>query len=103
LIGLILFTLGCSKDEYCEVKNDLLGTWVNVDDDTDFVIFKEDNTYTKQNINGIKYVFTALDTLGELGSGDRLVKEYFFEFRTEEELFIQGFTNGNDVVYKRPN
>lgn len=102
LIGLVLFILGCSKDEYCVVKDDLLGTWVSVDDDSNYIIFKENNTYSQQTVYGQKYAFLALDTIAILEFNDRIVEAHYFEFQEEDKLFIEAFNNGQNIIYKRP-
>lgn len=101
IIGMIVFVLGCSKDEYCVVKNDLFGTWVSVDDEDNYIIFKDNNTYSLKDASNIKYGFLALDTLAILGHNDRIVDVHYFEFQ-EENLFIEAFDNGEDIIYKRP-
>jgi hypothetical protein len=102
IIGVIVFVLGCSKDEYCVVKNDLLGTWVSVDDDNNYIIFKENNTYSQQRVYGQAYGFLALDTLAILGYNNTIVAAHYFEFQEKDKLFIEAFNNGQDIIYKRP-
>ena len=102
VIGLLVFALSCSKDEYCVVKNDLLGTWVSVDDKSDYIIFKEDNTYSQDILNSPQtYGFIALDTLAKL-SNNTIVDAHYFELREEDKLFIEAFNDGEDIIYKRP-
>jgi len=102
IITMFIFVLGCSKDEYCVVKNDLLGTWVSVDDESEYIIFKEDNTYSQDILNGPQtYGFLALDTLARL-SNNTIIDAHYFELQEEDKLFIEAFDNGEDIIYKRP-
>lgn len=101
-----LFESCSNDDEYCDIKGDLLGTWVNIENDDDFIIFKEDNTFAKQSSNAYtNYGFTTLDSLVIL-SDDRIISEHYFEFRDKEKFFIESFSSVNgqmvDVTYKRP-
>jgi hypothetical protein len=110
-IAILFLITACSKDDYCDVKSDLLGSWVNTENESDQLTFYEDNsvvgTFHYPN-NEYSYGFVALDTIAFFRdiSGHR--NEYAFEIQNRgNKLIIKKFrtrdtgTESYDYTYTR--
>jgi hypothetical protein len=104
LVGLIIFSLtNCSKDDdsgdpFMAIKQDLIGTWANVDDKDDQLTFYGDNSIVGNRHyrnNEYFYGFVSLDTIAFFKEPSGHRNSYAFEFSNlGRRLTLKKFRTG---------
>jgi hypothetical protein len=105
-IAILFLITACSKDDYCDVKSDLLGSWKYIEDEGYQLTFNNDNTMSgtyNYDIGLYYYGFTSLDTIAFFQDISGLKNEYAFEIRNNgDELIIKKFRT-RDIGTERYN
>jgi len=103
LIGVVILSLtNCSDDDFMDIKGDLLGTWVNENNEADQLTFYEDNRVLGTlwyNNNEYSYGFISLDTIAFFKEISGTQGGYAFDIHYRgEKLTIKRFKGGDAGV-----
>jgi hypothetical protein len=95
-IAILFLITACSKDDYCDVKSNLLGSWVNENEVCDTLWFYENNSFKGSIIftNDYQYGFTTLDTIAFIKNSG--LYEFSFSVTNKgNNLIIEKFNREN--------
>jgi hypothetical protein len=97
LIMIILSFAACKKDQDNSVQDQILGTWISMDN-SDTLYFAGNNNLWKPHINGVHFDYKLINDSIRIGYRDRC---YIYVLPTTHKYYLEGNNLTIDFSNKR--